>query len=53
MYIYYNLILSQVSFRDETLEQSVSMVQDIVRTIRHMKQDYLPPKSKPEGIKLY
>lgn len=35
--------------KDEELEGRVSLMQDVVRTIRSLKQDYLPPKARPEG----
>ena len=28
----------------------VKLVQEVVRSIRSLKQDYLPPKAKPEGL---
>ena len=27
----------------------MKLVQEVVRTVRSMKQDYLPPKARPEG----
>ena len=38
--------------KDEELEGRVSLMQDVIRTIRSLKQDYLPPKARPEGILL-
>ena len=39
----------QLNFREEALEVKVKLMQEVVRTIRSLKQDYLPPKVKPEG----
>ena len=39
----------QLNFREEALEVKVKLMQEVVRTIRSMRQDYLPPKVKPEG----
>lgn len=39
----------QGSLRDEVLDGRVKLMQDVVKTIRSMKQDYLPPKAKPDG----
>ena len=40
----------QLNFREEALEVKVKLMQEVVRTIRSMRQDYLPPKVKPEGM---
>ena len=39
----------QLGHRDQALEEKVKLVQEVVRTIRSLKQDYLPAKAKPEG----
>ena len=39
----------QLNFHEEALEVKVKLMQEVVRTIRSLKQDYLPPKVKPEG----
>jgi len=38
----------KLNFRDELLDVKVKLMQEVVRTIRSMRQDYLPPKAKPE-----
>ena len=45
-----SLFFLQLSFREEALEVKVKLMQEVVRTIRSMRQDYLPPKVKPEGM---
>lgn len=35
--------------RDNVLEKEVKLIQEAVRVIRSQKQDYLPPKARPEG----
>lgn len=42
----------QLPWRDEAGEEQMKLIQDVVRIIRSSKQDYLPPKAKPEGIML-
>ena len=39
----------QLPFRDEALDRRLKLMQEVVRTIRSMRQDYLPPKARPEG----
>jgi len=43
------LILLQLAFHNEALDSRLKLMQDVVRTIRSMKLDYLPTKMKPEG----
>ena len=35
--------------RDNVLEKEVKLIQEVVRVLRSQKQDYLPPKARPEG----
>ena len=35
--------------RDEELDSKVKLMQEVVRTVRSLRQDYLPPKARPEG----
>jgi len=42
-------MLLQLPFHDEALDSRLKLMQDMVRTIRSMKLDYLPAKVKPEG----
>ena len=39
----------QLPFRNDTLDSQVKLMQEVVRTIRSMRQDYLPPKARPDG----
>ena len=39
----------QLAFQDEALDGKMKLVQEVVRTVRSMRQDYLPPKARPEG----
>ena len=38
----------QLSYHDPGLDARVKLMQEVVRVIRSMKQDYLPAKAKPE-----
>lgn len=38
----------QLPFRDEALDRRLKLMQEVVRTIRSMRQDFLPPKARPE-----
>ena len=40
----------QLPWRDTDLEDEVSLVQSIVKTIRSIRQEYNLTKAKPEGI---
>ena len=42
--------LLKLPFHDKTLDDRVKLMQEVVRTLRVMKQDYLPPKARPEGV---
>ena len=33
----------------ESLDERVGLMQEVVRAVRSLKQDYLPPKARPEG----
>ena len=35
--------------RDKALEEDIKVIQDLVRIIRNLKQDYLPAKARPNG----
>ena len=49
-YMYFIAYYSVKVFpREEDLESRMSLMQEIIRTIRSLKQDYLPPKARPEG----
>ena len=37
-----------MTFHDAELDRQVKLMQEVVRVIRSMKQDYLPAKAKPE-----
>jgi valyl-tRNA synthetase len=38
----------QLSYHDAVLDARVKLMQEVVRVVRSMKQDYLPAKAKPE-----
>lgn len=38
-----------LSWRDKPLETQVELMQEVVKTIRSIKQDYLHPKDRPDG----
>lgn len=40
---------TQFAPQDEALETRVKLMQEVVRNIRSMRQDYLAPKDRPEG----
>lgn len=41
----------QLPWRDTTLEDEMSLVQSIVKTIRSIRQEYNLTRAKPEGIR--
>ena len=40
----------QLSWRDTTLEDEMSLLQSIVKTVRSIRQEYNLTRAKPEGI---
>ena len=42
-------LAQQLSWRDKSLEAQVELMQEVVKTIRSIKQDYLHPKDRPDG----
>jgi len=40
----------QLPWRDTTLEDEISLLQSIVKTIRSIRQEYNLTRAKPEGI---
>ena len=43
------LILTQLPFCDEALDERLKLMQEVVKTIRIMKADYLSNNTSPEG----
>lgn len=44
------ILYLQLPWRDTNLEDEMSLVQSIVKTIRSIRQEYNLTKAKPEGI---
>ena len=48
--LFFIICSEQLPYHDEALDSRLKLMQEVVRTIRSMRQDYLPPKARPEGV---
>ena len=46
-------MFQQSLWHNKPLETEVELTQEVIKTIRSIKQDYLHPKDRPDGTTFY